>query len=309
MKFKDYYKTLGIDKTVSQDKIKSAYKKMAMKYHPDKNPDNKEAEDKFKEISEAYEVLSDSSKRAKYDSLGSSYKNFQNTGGSADQFDYSNWMNKNQAAGNRSTFGDYVNSGGGISDFFEKIFGNTYKQQDQNVNSRARAKKGQDFQTELELTLEEALKGTSRRVKVNEESIDISFKPGAFQNQELKISGKGYTGKNGGANGDLIITLKVKEQLGYELKELDIYQESNIDLFTALLGGKLKINSLGRTIDMNISPESQNGKTLKLIGLGMPKYKKANENGNLFVKLNVLLPTQLTLKEIELLNELKKLRS
>lgn len=309
MKFKDYYKTLGVEKSASQEKIKSSYKKMAMKYHPDKNQDNKDAEEKFKDISEAYEVLSDTDKRAKYDSLGSSYKNFQNTGGSADQFDYSNWMNKNQASGGKTTFGDYVNSGGGISDFFEKIFGNTYKQQEQSVNSRTRAKKGQDYLTELELTLEEALKGTSRRVKVNEESIEITFKPGAFNNQELKISSKGYNGKNGGANGDLVITLKVKEQAGYELKDLDIYQDANIDLYTAILGGKLKVVSLGRTIDLNITAESQNGKILKLNGLGMPKYKKANENGNLFVKLNVVLPNQLSAKEVELFNDLKKISS
>ncbi len=308
MKFKDYYKTLGVEKSATQEKIKSSYKKLAMKLHPDKNPDNKEAEEKFKDISEAYEVLGDKEKRAKYDSLGSSYNNFRNTGGSDDQFDFSNWANRNQAQSGKTTFGDYVNSGGGISDFFEKIFGNTYKQ-DQSSNSRLKPKKGQDYQTELELTLEEALKGTSRRVKVNEESIDITFKAGVYNNQELKISNKGYIGKNGGANGDLIITLKVIEQQGYELKDLDIYQESNIDLYTAILGGKLKLVSLGRNIDLNITPESQNRKNLKLIGLGMPRYKKDNEKGNLYVKLNVVLPTQLTENEMELFRTLKNLRT
>lgn len=310
MKFKDYYKILGVEKTSSIDEIKKAYRAKARKYHPDKNPGNKEAEDMFKDISEAYEVLGDKDKKAKYDNLGSSYNNFRSTGGGSDQFDWSKWAASNVGGGGRrsQTFGDYVNSGGGISDFFENIFGGGGQRADSFQQRKNTPKKGEDFRTEMELTLEECYEGVSKRFKVNEESIEIKFQPGITNGQELRIPNKGYTGKFGGANGDLIITIKTLEHPTIKREENDLHEDLNVDLFTAVLGGKVKYKSLIGTIEVNIPAESQNGKLLKLKKLGMPVYKKANEKGDLILKLNVILPTNLSDKEKELFNELKQLK-
>ncbi len=311
MKFKDYYKILGVEKTSTVEEIKKAYRAKARKYHPDKNPGSKESEDMFKDISEAYEVLGDKDKKAKYDNLGSSYNNFKSTGGGNDQFDWSKWAanNSGSSGGRKQTFGDYVNTGGGISDFFDNIFGgNGGGQRADSFQQRKNVpKKGEDFRTEMDLTLEECFAGVSKRFKVNDESIEIKFLPGIADKQELRIPKKGYTGKFGGANGDLIITIKVIEHPTLKREGNDIHEDLNVDLFTSILGGKVKYKSLIGTIEVNIPSESQNGKLLKLKKLGIPVYKNPTEKGDLILKLNILIPINLTEKEKELFNEIKQL--
>lgn len=330
MEFKDYYKTLGVTKTSTQDEIKKAYRKLAQKYHPDKNPGNKAAEDKFKEISEAYDVLSDNDKKRKYDTLGSSWNNFSQSGGANSDFNWSDWFNNSSSQYNsqnnkKQTMNDYFNAGGGVSDFFEKIFGNTYKQQggnynnsnnNSNFNNKNNAResknqiKGEDFNTEVEITWKEVFEGCTRRIKVNGQTIEIKIKPGINHGQELKISGKGYNSKLGGNPGDLIIIVKIKQDEIFSRINDDLYQNIEVDLYTAILGGEIKVNTFAGTIKINIPAESQLGKTLKLNKLGFTNYNNSEIKGNLYIVVkNIILPTNLTPREKELFNELRKIRT
>lgn len=328
MDFKDYYKILGVTKTATQDEIKKSYRKLAQKYHPDKNPGNKVAEDKFKEISEANEVLSDPDKRSKYDNLGSSWNNFSQSGGKQDDFNWNEWFNKSQNAGNnpnsrKQTVGDYFNQGGGVSDFFDKIFGNTYKQQstygnnqtnaeysDNRRNNQRQEYKGEDYKSEIEITWQEAYDGCLRRLKVNGQTIEIKIKSGICDGQELKVSGKGYQSKIGGNPGDLLIKANFKNDEQYTRKEDDIYQNISVDLYTMILGGEIKVSTLAGTIKVNITQDSYLGKTLKLNKLGFKNYNNQELRGNLYIVINnITLPKELTPREKELYTELRKIRN
>jgi curved DNA-binding protein len=311
MDFKDYYKILGVDKKASAEEIKRAYKKLAKEYHPDTNK-NSNAESKFKDLSEAYTVLGDSDKRKKYDNLGSSWQSHRQTGGTGDDFNWQDWINQNQrtkSTGRRTgqTVGDAF-EGGGISDFFERVFGGGFGGRSASPKQQAAPPiKGEDFQTDVELTLEEAFSGASRILTLNNEKFEIKFKPGIKDEQILKISGKGYPGKNSGLNGDLIIKIKVSENPKYERLGDDLNMEAHIDLYTAILGGESKIATLGGNLKINITPETQNGKILKLKGQGMPLYTDNNQRGELFIKLLVKLPSKLTDREKVLFSELKEI--
>lgn len=314
MEFKDYYKTLGVGKTATTDDIKKAYRNLAKKYHPDANK-SPEAELKFKEISEAYEVLSDSEKRSKYDNLGSSWNRHRQSGGRNDTFDWAEWYSRNQQSGGRRTgsgrepFGDFFGGGsmgGGLSDFFEKIFGSNAGQSFTS-SRRQPAKNGEDTSIDVELTLEEAFKGASRMLSINGSKLEIKFKPGIVDGQTLKVSGKGLPGSHGGANGDLIIKVNIPEHNRFKRKGNDLEVEANIDLYTAIFGGESKITTLSGVIKFNISPEAQQGKLIRLKGLGMPKYTNSGERGDLYIKLNVKLPINLSEKEKELFAQLRDL--
>ena len=311
MEYRDYYKILGVKKSASDAEIKSAYRKLANKYHPDKNPGDATAENKFKEISEAYEVLKDPDKRSKYDRLGMNWNRFQQSGGRSSDFNWADYASSGRGGG-FSNFGDAFSGGGGMSDFFERIFGgggggfgqSSYGRQ----NYRQAAKKGDDYETHIELTLEDAYRGASRILNVNNQRIDIKFKPGIADGQTMKITGKGLPGKNGGPNGDLIIKARIMPNSHFERKENDIYVKITVDLFKALLGGMATINTFGGKIKIKIPKETQPGKTLKLTGQGMPLYSNPKQHGDLYVVINVSLPTNLSDQEKELLREFKGLR-
>lgn len=308
MEFKDYYKTLGVDKKATAEQIKKSYRTLAHKYHPDKNPDNKAAENKFKDISEAYEVLSDPEKRRKFDNLGSSFSNFRQSGGNTEEFNWNEWFDNNErkkrSAGQRSTVNDFFSNNDSASDFFEKIFGGGFGGKKKNS---PQPRNGEDITTNIEITLEEAYKGVTRQLTVDNQIIEIKLKPGIDTGQVLKISGKGTQGKNGGANGDLVINVTVKPHKRVERKGNDLYVEITIDLYKAMLGGSSKITTFAGTIKLTIPPETQHGKVLMLKGIGMPKYSKPDEHGDLYVTLNVKLPQNLTPREKELFLELKNL--
>jgi curved DNA-binding protein len=328
MDFKDYYNILGVDKNASTDEIKKAYRKLARKYHPDTNKD-KDAEDKFKEISEAYDVLNDKDKRNKYDNLGNSYTKFKTTGGNPTDFQWNDWFSENfkkqQNTGTnsktRNTVSDFFNSGGGVSDFFERIFGSTstkgtnfnQQQKTKNTNSNSNTKsskpqKGKNYTTEIRLSLEEAYKGTKRILNVNGEKIEVKFKPGIADGHIQKISGKGHPSTNNSKQGDLIIKVKISENPKYERKNNDLYTTVDCELYTAILGGKIKLDTFFGNFNLTVPKESQNGKMLKLSGQGMPIYN-STEKGDLFVKLNVVLPKNLTENEVNLFSQLKTLRN
>ncbi len=312
MDFKDYYKILEVDKNASADELKKKYRQLAQKYHPDKNQGNAEAENKFKDLNEAYEVLGDKEKRAKYDSLGSSFSNFRKSGGNSEEFNWADWMNKNQGSQRRkkssdmfSGINDFFSKNETSSDFFEKIFGGSFGSKQK--AARSQAQKGSDYQANVEITLEEAYKGVSRIITIDSQKIEVKFKPGIDSGQNLKISGKGLPGKNGGERGDLLITVSVKPHKRVERKGDDLYVEISIDLYKAVLGGSSKITTFAGTVKLNIPPESQQGKLLCLKGLGMPNYNTPEKVGDLFVTLNVKLPENLTDRERELFTELKDL--
>ncbi len=306
MDFKDYYKTLGVEKNATQEEIKKSYRKLAMKYHPDTNAGKKSAENKFKEINEAYEVLSDADKRAKYDKLGSSWNQYKQDGGSGQDFNWSEWFNqRKEKRRSGETVGDFFNAGGGVSDFFEKIFGEGFRGK-QNYSRTPR--KGDDVAATVELTLEEVFRGASRLLEQDGQKIEVSFKPGIADGQTLKISGKGRKGIGGGKNGDLLLNVKIAEHKKVSRSGDDIYVGITIDLYKAILGGTTKIKTFGDTIQVNIPPESQPGKKLLVKNQGFPKYNKNGERGDLYITLDVQLPTNLTEEEIALFRKLESLR-
>ena len=310
MDYKDYYKILGVSKKASADEIKKAYRKLAVKYHPDKNPENKEAETRFKQISEAYEVLRDPEKRKKYDQLGSNWNQFQGANTGAGGFDYSQFgggrkgKRSSYFSGNMDDlFGD---SDDGFSDFFNAFFGGFggssggFRQQKQQV-------KGEDLRSKLTISLSEAYHGTSRLLNVNGQRIKINIKPGAYSGQELRIKGKGGKGRNGGPDGDIYLTINVQPGKNYSINGNDLVMQTDIDLYTAVLGGKHNVNTLSGKLNINIPKGTQNGTKLRVKGKGMPVYGKSEAFGDLFLQLNILIPTNLSKKEEELFRQLMKI--
>lgn len=302
MEFKNYYQILGVGKNASLEEIKKAYRNLARKYHPDANPNNKQAEEKFKEINEAYEVLSDPEKRSKYDNLGSSWNNFRQSGGQQEDFNWNDWFSSQQ--GRRTSKRGFSNfqefSGRGFSDFFEKIFGGF-------GNFRTNVKQESQVITphyELEISLEEAFHGCSRILVVEGKKIELKIRAGIRDGQILKIPGKTI---NNNEIEDLLIKIKITPHKKVTRKGNDLYVEVPVDLYKAILGGTSKLQTFGGTISFNIPPETQPGKILKLKGQGMPDYNNPQIRGDLYVTLQVKLPKNLSPREKELFTELSKL--
>lgn len=308
MDVKDYYKVLGVEKTATAEQIKKAYRKLAVKYHPDKNPGDKVAEDKFKEINEAYEVLSDAEKRKKYDQFGENYKHYEQHGGRPEDFDWS------QFGGGRGRGRTYSYGGGsaedmfggeGFSDFFEQLFGSRFsgggRRQQQAPG------KGQDVQASMQVSLEDAYAGATRQVEVNGSKLNIKLKPGLYEGQVIRLKGKGNPGRRGGENGDMLITIQLAPHPQYELKGLDIYMELALPLYTAVLGGKVNIVTPGATLNMNIPAGTDSGKAFRLKGKGMPAYNNSGTAGDLYIKAMIHIPKDLSEKEKELFQQLAQL--
>jgi curved DNA-binding protein len=315
MDFKDYYSTLGVSKTASQDEIKKAYRKLAMKYHPDKTKGDKTSEQKFKEINEANEVLSDPEKRKKYDQLGKNWKQYQQQGGSQGGFDWSQYANmggNGGGGGGTYTFegdlGDLF-GGSGYSDFFDTIFGQSGFSGSRKRSGRRTAQiRGQDLEAQMEITLEEAYKGATRIFEVNGQQIKLKIKPGIPDGHTLRLTGKGSPGADGGLAGDLLITIKILKDSVFERKGDDLYADLNVDLFTAVLGGKTQFKTMKGSVKIDIPKGTQNGKTMRLQKMGMPVYGKENSFGDLYLKVTIQIPDKLTSKETKLFEELRKLK-
>ncbi|TXK36426.1 J domain-containing protein [Pontibacter qinzhouensis] len=291
MDYRDYYKILGVAKTASQAEIKKQYRALAKQYHPDKNKDNKEAEARFKEISEAYEVLGDESKRKKYDQLGANWKQYEQGGGGQ-------YYGGQPGGGFGGDPSDVF--GGGFSDFFEQFFGGG-----NGGFGRSRAQKGQNFEGEMLITLQEAFSGTSRLITLDNQQLRITTKPGVADGQVLKIKGKGGAAPGGGTPGDLFLRVKIEPHPGFERKENDLYTTLKLDIFTAILGGDVHVNTLQGQIKVKIPAGTQNGKSLRLRGKGMPVYGKTGEFGDLYVAIEVSLPVNLTPDEKQQLEKLR----
>ncbi|TAH41992.1 MAG: J domain-containing protein [Bacteroidetes bacterium] len=299
MEYKDYYKILGIDKSAKPDQIRKAFRDLAKKYHPDKNPNNKSAEDKFKQVNEAYEVLKDPEKKRKYDELGDSWKSYSNNGGRQSDFDWNQWANQSQSRSSGS---------GNFSDFFESIFGGSFGAGSPRSRNN-RALRGEDLQATMDLTLEEVVNGTQRLVNIGGQPIKLSIKAGARNEQVLRMKGKGSPGYNGGEPGDLHISLRILKHPVFEVKGNDLYMDFYVDVLTAVLGGKVTLNTLDKAVSISIPPGTDSGKTLRLKGAGLPEYGLPDKRGELYVRILVQVPKNLSEKERELYLALQKLKA
>ena len=298
----DYYKTLGITKSASADEIKKAFRKLAVKYHPDKNTDNPNAEKKFKEINEAYETLKDPEKRKKYDQFGKDYQKYEGAGAGGGAYDFGGNGNGGGYARYETNFEDAFGQGG-FSSFFEQMFGG------KGGGFGSAASAGRDLEAELTITLQEAYFGTTRTVSVNKQQLRINIKAGTTDNKKLRLKGKGEKGSNG-QSGDLYIIVKVEKHPTFERRGDDLYCSVKVDLYAAVLGGKVQIPTIkGSSINIPIPKGAQNGQKLRLKDLGMPVYGKSDKFGDMFVKLRIEIPTQLSSKEESLFKELSRLRN
>jgi curved DNA-binding protein len=299
MEYQDYYKVLGVDKKATQEEIKKAFRKLAVQYHPDKNPGNKQAEEQFKQINEAYEVLGDAEKRKKYDELGENWNRFGQQGqgqpGGGGGYYYEGDIN--------DLFGN--ENGGAFSDFFETFFNNRGKK----GRSRGGAQfKGRDYEAEIEFSLEEAYHGASRIVQLQQEKLRITIKPGAYDGQLLRIKGKGAPGSNASQSGDLYVRIRIAPHPAFIRKGDDLHTSQAIDLYTAVLGGDSIINTFDGKIKVKVPAGSQNGSTIRLKGKGMPVYDKTGTHGDLYLQINVLIPEKLTKEQKALFEKLREMQ-
>lgn len=310
MDYKDYYQVLGVDKTATKDQIKKAYRKLARQYHPDVNPNDAEAERRFKEVNEAHEVLSDDEKRQKYDRLGADWQRYQQSGGRGGfggqgGFDWSQYAGQGGAGG----FGGF--GGGGsfgdadFSDFFGSIFGNM------GGTGGARAGRpaaGHDYQADMELTLEEAYHGGPRTVNVNGKSLRLTIKPGVEDGQTIRLRDQGAPGRHGGPNGSLLITFRIRPDARYVRTGSDLTLDVPVSLYKALLGGEQVVDTLGGPVKVKLKPETANNTRLRLRGKGFPVYGQPGQHGDLYLRLQVELPQNLSDQEKDLLRQLAALR-
>jgi len=296
MAFIDYYKILGISKNATEKEIKKAYRKLARKHHPDLNPNDKEAEKKFKEINEANEVLSNPENRKKYDKYGKDWQH-------ADAFEKAEKQQRQYSGAkqNQST-GGFSNSD--YSDFFESMFGG--------AGSRAGGRqvkfRGQDYSAELHLDIRDVFTSHKRTLTVDGKKIRLTIPAGVKDSQIIKIKGYGGEGINGGPKGDLHIKFVINNHTAFKLDKNDLYTTVNLDLYTAVLGGEVTINTFNGKVKLKVKPETQNATKVKLRGKGFPIYKKEGTFGDLYVTYQIQIPTKLTEKEKKLFKELANLR-
>ena len=319
MDYKDYYQILGVNKSASTDEIKKAYRTLARKFHPDVHPGDTVAESQFKDINEANEVLSDPDKRQKYDRFGSEWRSFERGGGSAQDFNWGQWGAGARGGGTQTVspeeFAQMFGSGGagGFSDFFETLFGRGARTSSGGFGfnqcaAGAQSLRGQDMEHEVEITLEEALNGATRSLQFSDgRSFTAKIPRGVKTGSKVRLSGKGQPGA-GGQAGDLFLKIKVLPHGRFQRKADDLYVDVPIDLFTAMLGGKTDVIGLDKTVKLNIPPETANGKKFRLSGLGMPRLRKPDERGDLYAKIKVMLPQNLSEEEKKLLSQWQELR-
>jgi len=298
MEFIDYYKVLGIDKNATQEEIKKAYRSLARKHHPDLNPNDKEAHKKFQQINEANEVLSDPEKRKKYDQYGKDWQH-------SEQFEQARQSQQRSQGFGRETFtGDFDENG--FSDFFTSLFGNMGSN---SFRQRQTKFRGEDYEAELQLNLTDLYKTHQQVLTVNGKNIRITIPAGVENGQRIKIKGHGGLGINGGPGGDLYITFHVINNTRFRRDGNDLYTTVDIDLYSAVLGGEITVDTLDGKVKIKVKPGTQNGTKIKLKGKGFPVYRKDGELGDLIITFQINIPTNLTEKQKALFEELLKLSS
>lgn len=292
MAFIDYYKILGISKDATQEDIKKAYRKLARKYHPDLNKDNPNAQEKFQEINEANEVLSNPEKRKRYDEYGENWKY-------AEELEKQKKRQTKEQSGTREgTFWYSDDNTSGFSDFFEELFGNRYR----NYN---RAMRGKDYESELHLTLRQAAEEQKQILNSNGKNIRITIPAGVADGQVIKLRGYGEPGKGDAPDGDLYITFRIKEDPTFKRIGNDLYTTTTIDLYTAVLGGEIILDTLNGKVKVKIKAGTQNNSKIRLKEKGFPIYKQSGKYGDLILSIQISIPTLLTERQKELFKQIK----
>jgi curved DNA-binding protein len=303
MEYKDYYEFLSVEPDTNVEDIKKAYRKLARKYHPDVNPNDEAARQRFNEINEANEVLTDPAKRAKYDQLTASWQAYQQTA-SENDFDWSQWIT-DAVTGSPVNLDEILRSRGGrstdFSDFFEAVFGDI-------STAPVSPSPGQDYTRKIEITLEEAFNGVSRILRIGDRRLEIKIPRGAKAGTKVRIRGEGSEGVAGGPKGDLYLDIEITPHPIFERMGDDLYTELPVDLYTAVLGGEATVPTFKGKIKLRIPPETQSGRTFRLKGQGMPHLKHPDQRGDLYAKAMVKLPENLTPAEIALFEELADMR-
>ena len=313
MDYKDYYKVLGVDKKASEAEIKKAYRRLAQQYHPDRNPKNTAAHERFKEINEAYEVLGDTQKRQKYDALGANYQQWERFGGQGG-FDWGQFA-KQGAGGRRVEYGDvndlFGGSGGDFSEFFQSIFGSPGAgPRTRTRTTQTRTRRGGDVEQPTTITLEEAYSGTKRVIQKDGRKIEANIPAGVSSGARVRLRGEGRGGAAGGESGDLFLTVEVAPHAVFERKGDDLYVDVSVPLYTLLLGGEARVPTLrGKDVLLTIPPETPNGKVFRLSGQGMPHVNEPTRKGDLYARMKVVLPQDLGEREKSLIRELARLRT
>ena len=313
MDYKDYYKTLGVSKTEDEKGIKRAYRKLARKLHPDVNPGDTAAQERFKEINEAYEVLGDPEKRAKYDRFGASWQQYQRKGADTGGFDWSQWSGGGYPGGTRVEFsgdlGDVFGGGaGGFSDFFNTLFSDTGSRSS-GFGRRARGgMRGQDLEQPVQITLEEALQGTRRSLEKNGRRLEVKIPRGAKTGARIRVAGEGRPGGTGMSSGDLYLKVTVEPHAVFNRDGDNLRCDIDLDLYTAILGGDVRVDALDGYVTLKVPPETQSGRTFRLRGKGMPILRQPDQRGDLFVKVRVRLPQNLDEREKQLYRDLANMR-
>ena len=293
MDYQDYYETLGVSRNASTDDIRKAYRKLAMQYHPDRNPGDKQAEERFKQINEAYQVLNDPQKRAHYDRVGSAYSNWQQRGGQGG-FNWDQWS-RGAPGGTRVNVEDFGFGDDLFSDFFRAIFGG--------MGGTGAASRGNPaYQQQLEISLEEAFNGTIRQIQTDGKRKQVKIPPGVRTGSKVRVAGAGPNGM------DLYLIIQMQENERFERKGNNLHTTANVDVFTAILGGEAEVQTMTGKVKLSIPPGTQPEQVFRVAGRGMPHLKSPETKGDLLVRLKVEIPKYLSSKQRELLEEASKLK-
>jgi curved DNA-binding protein len=309
MEYKDYYRILGVEKGASEKDVKQAYRRLARKYHPDVNPNNKAAQEKFKEINEAYGVLSDSDKRRKYDELGANwqaYEQYQRAGGQG-PFQWGGGGAQYRTVTPEefeNIFGGLGGDLGGFSDFFRTFFGGGFE----TVRAQPRARRGQDIEQPVEISLEEAYRGATRSLHKDGRRLEIKIPAGVKTGSKIRYAGEGTPGTRGASAGDLYLRVQIAPHPTFEREGDDLRCEIPVDLYTAILGGEVNVPTPKGQLALKIPTETQAGRTFRLVGQGMPRLNEPNAFGDLYARVRVTLPERLTAAERELFEKLAQMR-
>jgi curved DNA-binding protein len=316
MDFKDYYKTLGVPPDADEKAIRQAFRQLARKVHPDVNPGNKEAEEQFKTINEAYQVLSDAEQRKKYDELRAQYLQWQQKGDRKQDFDWQNWSAARAETGTAGAsqpgrgarvqyaspedLEDLFGNASPYSDFFTSIFGQA-RRNDKGGGRGAPpgSRRGRDVEYEVDLTLEEAFHGAERLLEIDGQRIQASIPVGVRTGTRVRLAGRAEPGQNGGVAGDLYLVVRVLPHDTFERAGDDLHIDVPVDLFTAIAGGEIRIFALERPMMLAIPPRTNANRSFRLRGKGMPHLGDPKRRGDLFARVRLVLPDPLTDQEVE----------
>ncbi len=310
MEYKDYYKVLGVERNASKDEIKRSYRKLALKTHPDRNPGDKKAEERFKGINEAYQVLSDPEKRARYDQLGESYSQWQQGGAPPGGFRWDDWFTNAPSGNVRMEVGGLEDIlGGEFSEFFRRIFGGMPDMSTPSPGRGTTRRNGRpqipSYQEEVTISLVEAYLGTTRQIQFDGHRLEVKIPPGAKTGKRVRVAKSIPTG-TGGQKGDLYLVIQVAEDPRFEVKGDDLHTEVAIDLYTAVLGGEVAVQTLSGNVVLTIPVGIQPGQSIRLAGRGLPRLNSPDNKGDLYAHIKVKIPNKLTKRQKELFQELQR---